>query len=191
MKDFVPQPHDLNVCGVPVTGHCSGTRTGGHFRGLKTWVGPSISSFPRQPTSQSVGLRAAFRSLCQPLPFPFCTDAEKVNFVSFVQHHPLQILCVSNALSMLFRRNHKNLLYSFRSLQDANVYIFNRLLTLFGGKWEEISFSQKCFCTQFIHFPTRCSVSQSQPLLWSEPTSSNTKPTKSLAIQWTSLAHTL
>lgn len=123
--------------------------------------------FTAQLTSQSVGLHAAFNLLCQLLPVPFCAYAERVNFLCFVQSLPLQISCVSIAFYMLFLRKQQ----SQKSPLAQNPsrcqypYIFNRLLTLFCEKWEEITFAQKCFSAQFIHFPAQRSVSQPQPLL--------------------------
>lgn len=57
-------------------------------------------------TYESVGVHVTFHLLCQLLPFD--TYAERVNFLSFVQHLPLRILCVSITFYVVFRRKEQS-----------------------------------------------------------------------------------
>lgn len=104
VKDTVPKTCNLNMCGVAVTGHFSRARTGASSVPDKvTFQGTgNVCCFSnlfmlqhKSPclTYESVGVHVTFHFLCQLLPFG--TYAERVNLVSFVQHLPLQILCVS------------------------------------------------------------------------------------------------
>lgn len=123
------------MCGVAVTGHFSRARTGASSVPDKvTFQGTgNVCCFSnlfmlqhKSPclTYESVGVHVTFHFLCQLLPFG--TYAERVNFVSFVQHLPLQILCVASLSMWSFweKGNHKNLLYSLESLQDDDVFTF-------------------------------------------------------------------
>jgi len=115
VEDFVARPCNLNACGISVTEHFSRTRTGASsVMDMVTFqrtgnVGHSSYFFISQHnTSQSVGLHAAFRLLGQLLPFLFGTYVEKVNFVPFVQHLPLQTLYVSITFYVLFLRKQQS-----------------------------------------------------------------------------------